>query len=162
MRIFCTVLALAFVSGCTLESGTRSFDSGVCFVPTSVAVNRLSEITMIDDYNGIAKIKLFVDLTDKFGDNMKSPGSIRFELYEYKNLSANNTGSRIYSWPVLDISDPMVNHGYWQDSLRSYMFELDVEHKLDKGSKYVVSVTFISNNGQLRFSNTKTIEYYGK
>ncbi len=160
------IFALILLCGCAPDGATAGSHSrqsnGVCFAPAAVAINRLSEITMIDDYNDYAKIKLFVDVTDEFGDNMKAPGEFRFELYEHRGLSVNNIGSRIYDWPAVDISNIDINQSCWQDSLRTYMFNLNIDRKLNKGSKYVVSVTFINDAGHLRFSNTRTIEYYGK
>ena len=163
MKALYTALILIFLCGCSPDAQVSSYvGGGFCFTPASVTINRLSEISMIDDYNNVARIKLFIDVADSFGDNMKAPGVFRLELYEYRNLSAENIGVRIYDWPEIDLSDSTVNQSFWQDSLRSYMFSLDIDRKLEKTAKYVVLVTFISGGGQLRFTNTRTIEYYGK
>lgn len=152
--------------GCLNEGGTDNALSQVCpafgFVPAAIEVNRLSEITLIDDYNEYAVINVFVDVADMFGVNMKAPGVLRFELYEYKNLSANNIGTRIYDWPVIDITNGQENQKYWRDSLRAYMFELKIGQKLDKNAKYVLSATFINETDRLRFTDTRIVEYYGK
>ncbi len=161
------IFALICLCGCVPESGLNNpsvtnSSNGVCFVPASVTINRLSEITIIDDYNDYAQVKVFLDVTDKFGNNMKALGAMRFELYEYQSLSGNNIGSRIYDWPLIDISNVDINQSFWQDSLRSYMFKFDIDLKLQKNYKYVVAVTFINDGSHLRLSNSRTIEYYGK
>ncbi|MFI4911404.1 MAG: hypothetical protein ACIAQZ_07030 [Sedimentisphaeraceae bacterium JB056] len=132
------------------------------FAAAEVSVNRLTEITYIDDYNEYAKIDAFVSLSDKFGVKLKSPGILRFELYEFKSLSANEVGRMIYSWPVIDITDSAVNNEYWRDSLRCYMFELELQAKLAETEKYVLSVTFSNPKQQLRFSDKREIQYYDK
>ena len=132
------------------------------FNPDSISINRLSEITLLDEYNNYAKIEAFINITDPFGVSMKYPGTIFFELYEFVPQTASNMGKLIHQWQFIDISRAIDNHLYWQDSLRSYKFELELYAKLLKKDKYILLATFTGKNIQTRLTDTQKIEYHGK
>jgi hypothetical protein len=71
-----------------------------------------------------AQINIYVSLLDAFNSQIKAPGTFRFELYDYVQLSAEPKGKRIVLWPDIDLTDPVINNEYWRDFLRAYEFNL--------------------------------------
>ena len=132
------------------------------FNPDSVLITRLSEITLLDEYNNYANIEAYVSIKDTFGVSMKYPGTVFFELYEFVPQTASNMGRLIHQWQIIDISNASDNHLHWQDSLRSYKFELEIYAELLKKEKYILLATFTGKDNQIRLTDTQTIEYHGK
>jgi len=94
------------------------------FGPAKIEILPLSDFT--DTEKGF-KISVYVSLLDSFGCSQKWPAVFRFELYEYLSRSAEPLGKRIKLWPDIDLKEPAKNNQYWQDFLRSYKFNLDIE-----------------------------------
>jgi len=100
------------------------------------------------------QIHVYVSLLDYFGSQIKSPNTLRFELYEKVQLSTQPKGSRIVIWPDLDLTDPKDNNKYWSDFFRAYEFRLGFEPKEDKS--YIFQATAIDLDGK-RLSDEITI-----
>ena len=94
----------------------------------------------------IAKIKVYVNLTDSFGCQQKTPGVFRFELYEIVHRAANPKGRRITIWPDINLTDPSENNKFWRDFLRAYEFDLDFEPAAAQGC--MLEVTCLCPNGK--------------
>jgi hypothetical protein len=156
--LFITILAALLLQGCEPPIEDVS-DSIANFEPAGITINRLTEISMIDNYNSLASVDIFIDINDTFGVNIKYPGIFRFELYEFKPLSANEKGKMIYRWPPYDLTDAKINNSLWQDPLRCYVFSLELEAQLDKSKKYVLTAAFANPSRQLRLSDKRAIQY---
>lgn len=94
------------------------------FGPAKIEILPLSNFT--DSEKGF-KISVYVSLLDSFGCSQKWPVVFRFELYEYLSRSVEPLGKRIKIWPDIDLKEPAKNNQYWQDFLRAYKFNLDIE-----------------------------------
>ena len=79
-------------------------------------------------------------------DRLKSPEIFRFELYEKVRQSAEPRGKRIAIWPDFDLTEPAENNKHWQDFLRSYRFELELEEQMDNDC--ILQVTWLSAGGR--------------
>ena len=86
------------------------------------------------------------DTVLKFGDQIKSPGMFRFELYEYIQRSAEPKGKRAIIWPDIDLTDPIKNNEYWRDFLRTYVFSLPCKQSINQD--YILQVTCLCPNGK--------------
>ena len=95
------------------------------FVPVKIGILPLTELSSPSDASQDAKLSVFVTLLDVFGSQMKAPGVLRFELYEYIPRSAQSKGQRLTLWPDIDLTSPAQNNKYWRDFLRAYEFVLD-------------------------------------
>jgi hypothetical protein len=116
------------------------------FAPVKIGILPLTELsTPAAGQN--AKLNAFVTLLDAFGCQMKAPGVLRFELYEYVPRSAQLKGQRLVHWPDIDLTSPAENHRYWRDFLRAYEFELDTQVSRDK--TYILEVTCLCPDGRL-------------
>jgi len=112
---------------------------GAGFAPARIGILPLTELRGSNGAGQSARLHAFVTLRDAFGSQIKAPGVLRFELYEYVPRSAQLKGSQLLLWPNLDLTGAAENHRYWRDHLRAYEFELDAQVSRDK--TYVLQVT---------------------
>lgn len=112
--------------------------------PTRIEVLPLTELA--PSTAGGTQLNAYVSLLDAFGSQVKAPGAIRFELYEYVQRSAEPKGQRIAIWPDIDLTDPAQNNRYWQDFLRAYAFELTAE--APRSRTYILETTCMCPDGK--------------
>ncbi|MCL5281471.1 MAG: hypothetical protein M1376_16360 [Planctomycetes bacterium] len=99
----------------------------------------MTELSRPSDTGQGGKLSVFVALLDAFGSQIKAPGVLRFELYEYIPRSAQSKGQRLTLWPDIDLTSPAQNNKYWRDFLRAYEFVLETQASRDK--TYILEVT---------------------
>jgi len=119
---------------------------GPAFTPVKIGILPLTELSDPSGASQGGKLSVFVTLLDAFGSQMKAPGVLRFELYEYIPRSAQSKGSRLTLWPDIDLTGPAQNNRYWRDFLRAYEFVLDTEAGRDK--TYILEVTCLCPDGR--------------
>ncbi|MHC4323279.1 MAG: hypothetical protein ACYSUX_03285, partial [Planctomycetota bacterium] len=73
------------------------------FAPVKIDIMPLTEFVGLGDSQQ-SQINIYVSLIDTFGSQVKSPGMFRFELYEYKQRSAEPKGKRAVIWPDVDLT----------------------------------------------------------
>ena len=115
-------------------------------MPVKIGILPLTELSSPSDASQDAKLSVFVALLDAFGSQMKAPGVLRFELYEYIPRSAQSKGPRLTLWPDIDLTNPAQNNKYWRDFLRAYEFVLDTQASRDK--TYILEVTCMCPDGR--------------
>ena len=76
-----------------------------------------------------------------------SVGIWRFELCEYVPRSAEPKGTRLYIWPDIDLADAKVNYGLWQDYLRCYKFDLNLDIDLAVDKTYILQAVCFTTQG---------------
>ena len=105
-------------------------------------------LTELADSGQGAILSVYLALLDAFGSQIKAPGILRFELYEYVPRSADPKGQRIGIWSGvdLDLTDPAKNNTYWRNFLRAYEFQLDVQ--ADTGETYILEATCMCPEGK--------------
>lgn len=116
------------------------------FAPVKIGILPLTELSGPSGAGQGTKLNAFVTMLDAFGSQMKAPGVLRFELYEYVPRSAQLKGQRLAIWPDIDLTGPAENHKYWRDFLRAYEFELDAQVGRDK--TYILEATCLSPDGK--------------
>lgn len=116
------------------------------FAATRIEVLPLTELAPLPSSSEGTQLNVYVSLLDAFGSQIKAPGTLRLELYEYVQRSAEPKGQRIAIWPDIDLTDPAENHRYWQDFLRAYAFELAAEAPRDR--TYILEATCMSPGGR--------------
>jgi hypothetical protein len=126
----------------------------VTFAPVKIGILPLTELSGPSGSSESTKLTVFVTMLDAFGCQMKAPGVMRFELYEYVPRSAQLKGKQLTIWPEIDLTGPAENNKYWQDFLHAYEFELDTQASRDK--TYVLEATCVSPDGK-RFSCDYTL-----
>jgi hypothetical protein len=128
------------------QSAIRNPQLPAGFAPVKIGILPLTELSGPSEAGQGAKLSVFVTLLDAFGSQMKAPGVLRFELYEYIPRSAQPKGPRLTLWPDIDLTGPAQNHKYWRDFLRAYEFTLDTQARRDK--IYILEVTCICPDGR--------------
>ncbi len=114
------------------------------YAPTSVDLLPLTRIAASESGVGDSEIRAYVAMLDAFTSQVKAPGVVRFELYEYLQRSAERKGKRIMKWDDVDLNDPTENNALWRDFLRAYEFPL--AFKPHAGRHCVLQVTVITPN----------------
>jgi hypothetical protein len=116
------------------------------FAAARVEILPLTELTDAPAGGQGTQLTVYVSLLDEFGSQMKAPGTVRFELYEYIQRSAQAKGQRLAIWPDIDVTTPAANQTYWRDFLRAYEFALPGQ--APRGVTYVVQVTYMLLGGK--------------
>jgi len=109
------------------------------FSPSQIEVLPLTELTVPADGQQGTQLNVYVSLLDVYNEKIKAPGTLRFELYEYVQRSAEPKGQRIAIWPDVDLNHPVENQRYWRDFLRAYEFSLGTQASRSK--TYILEVT---------------------
>lgn len=117
------------------------------FAPVRIEILPLTELVDSPDGQGGAQVEVYLTALDAFGSQMKAPGKMRFELYEYVQRSAAPKGQRLAIWPDFDLTDPVENHRYWRDFLRAYEFKLRTD--VSRSKTYVLEATYLRSSGRL-------------
>jgi len=116
------------------------------FAPVKIGILPLTELSNPSGTGQRVKLSVFVTMQDGFGSQVKAPGVLRFELYEYIPRSAQPKGQRLAIWPDVDLTGPAENNKFWQDFLRAYEFELDTQASRDK--TYILEATCLCSDGK--------------
>jgi hypothetical protein len=137
----------------TVQQPSDSHSVLARYAPVKVSIMPLTKFEKMGQPQQ-TQIHVYVSLLDSFGSQIKSPSTLRFELYEKVQLSTQPKGSRIVIWPDMDLTDPKDNNKYWSDFFRAYEFRLGFEPKSNKS--YIFQVTSIDSVGK-RLSDEITI-----
>jgi hypothetical protein len=127
------------------QSAIRNLQSLEGFAPSRISILPLTELAASGEGQPVV-LSVYVSLLDAFGCQIKAPGSIRLEVYQYVPRSAEPKGQRIIIWPDVDLTDPAQNNKYWRDFLRAYEFSLDAPTA--SGETYILEATFLRPDGR--------------
>jgi len=116
------------------------------FAAARIRLLPLTELAEPSDGEADSILSVYLALLDAFGSQIKAPGILRFELYEYVPRSADPKGQRIAIWSDIDLTDPAQNNTYWRNFLRAYEFKLDV--RADTRQSYILEATCICPQGK--------------
>ncbi len=125
------------------------------YAPVKIDILPLTEFIFVNDIDR-SGINLYVSLLDQYGSQVKSPGTFRFELYEYVQHSGQQRGKRIKMWQDLDLNDPAANNEQWRDYLRAYEFNLPLDQS--GTGDFILEVTCLCPNGR-RLLSEYTLRY---
>jgi hypothetical protein len=116
------------------------------FAPAKICILPLTELPGSTGSSQAVVLDAYISLLDAFGAQIKAPGVLRFELYQYVPRSAEAKGLRLAIWPDVDLTHPAVNNRYWRDFLRAYEFKLDAPAGLNE--TYVLEATCMCPDGR--------------
>lgn len=150
----CGKAKLADGSGAKLTK-TGDLSSYRAFEPVMMEIIPLTEIKASD--KGRDVIELYIALLDKYGESLKVPVSMRFELYEYIERSGRIKGNRVFMWSDIALTEFESNSEYWQKHLDAYRFELDLAKGISSG-KYVLHCTCRTLSGS-RLNKDYVLDY---
>jgi hypothetical protein len=131
------------------------------YAASKVRIVGLSEFTNASQKERRSTLNVYVDLLDSFDNRIKSPGVFRFELYRFEPRSSQPKGKRIFIWPDIDLKDADLNNSYWQDFLRSYRFDLDLNFAPRPNDSFIVEATFTTPRGR-RLRDTFQLRHEGR
>lgn len=127
---------------------SRSQDSVYShFGPARIDVLPITTITSSAGSPGESAINVYVCLLDSFDSQIKAPVTLRFELFQYTQRSADPKGKRLNIWPDIDLTNAGVNNSHWQDFLRAYKFSLPLQQRIT-GETCIIQATCICPTGK--------------
>jgi hypothetical protein len=145
----CALFIMTIACGCEEQEQNRQSDfpavemqKSCLFVPAKIRFNQLTEFTQD------RQIAAYVDVLDQFDSRIKAAGIWQFELYEYVPRSAEPKGTRLYAWPNIELTDAKINFGYWQDYLRCYKFDLNLDIDLAGDKTYILQAVCFTADGK--------------
>ncbi len=163
-HIIIVSLILFFSTGCEPQSSVSSGSSTSprdvlsVYAASKVHIFGLTEITPVPTNQWTSNLKVYVDLLDNFACRVKSPGTFRFELYEFVPRSSQPKGKRIFFPPDIDLTDATENNKHWRDFLRAYEFDLDLNFRPKPDETFILEVTFTTPAGK-RLSDLFQLKY---
>jgi hypothetical protein len=115
------------------------------YQPVKAVFLPLSTVLAPDKAADPDTITAYISLKDSAGSSVKAPAVFRFELYQFRPLSTEPKGKRLYIWDDINLNAFNDNNRYWRDYLRAYEFRL-LYHCPDC-KKYVLEVTCMGPSG---------------
>jgi len=115
------------------------------YYPTRAAFLPLTEITPADQPGKTDTIVAYITLADSAASAVKAPATFRFEIFQFKPLSLDPRGKRLYIWDDINLTAFNDNNRYWRDYLRAYEFTL--AYDCDAATKYVLEATCLHPSG---------------
>ncbi|OHB49839.1 MAG: hypothetical protein A2Y10_09445 [Planctomycetes bacterium GWF2_41_51] len=141
--IIAVSILMMLLSGCESLNKTDvpagTFQKGCIFTPQKISFNQLTEISQQ------WQITAYIDVYDQYNSRIKAPGIWRFELYSKVPRSADPAGGRIHLWPDLDLTQALANNGLWQDYLRCYKFELNLDADLGNDGYILEAICYTAD-----------------
>lgn len=145
---------MVLLSGCPGEPATPADtytgtgESSCAYSASAIHVIGLTSIGRDPRKNNSSQLSIYVSLLDSFDSSIKSPGSFRFELYEYVPRSSQPKGKRLVVWPDIDLTNAGDNNKYWRDLLRAYHFTLEANINPDIPKIYALQATCMTGDGK--------------
>ncbi len=127
------------------------------FLPERIRIIGLTEIIPDAGLGGEAVLSVYVDVFDAYDSHIKAPAKFRFELYEFVPRSSDSRGNRLMISDI-DLTDPGVNNDFWQDYLRTYIFDLPMNFRPAPDTTYTLEATCTTQEGK-RLSDKRQVEY---
>jgi len=116
------------------------------YQPVKAVFLPLSDVRPSDKPTDPDTITAYVALQDSAGSAVKAPAIFRFELYQFRPLSADPKGKRLYIWDNINLNAFTENNRYWRDYLRAYEFKL--RYNCPDCKKYVLEATCTCPSGR--------------
>ena len=162
LNVTCTRLAvlagLCWAAGCTepaAPGGPEHYEQALALLlPQRIQIQPFTRIASFDDDEVPDGISVYLRPVDQFGDPVKVAGTFLFELYRYRQASADRKGERLEFWEtrILDEND---QRRYWDHTSQMYEFPLEIQQlRTEEGrpilsrDKAVLLVTFNTPRGE--------------
>jgi hypothetical protein len=149
------------LSGCDalgtsdVNTDSEGYERAIALLlPKRIEVQPFTRIASFNEDEVPDGISVYVRAVDQFGDPVKVAGTFLFELYSYRQASAERKGKRLEFWQTQILSEEDQLR-YWDHTSQMYEFRLEVQQlQTDEGEpilarrKAVLLVTFNTPDGQ--------------
>lgn len=112
-------------------------------LPQSIRIHPFTSVRMLDEAKGTKGLEVRIEALDAYQENTKAFGDVRFELYRYREQSADPRGKMVNSWDV-SIMNPKENLVHWDRITRAYIFKLQLFEKVPQGQPLVLVAVYSS------------------
>lgn len=112
-------------------------------LPQEIDIQAFTKVRSWDGDDIPDGLEVVVRPVDYAGDPIKAIGSFQFELFTFRQASADPKGQRIGFWQV-ELLTADTQQEYWDSMTSSYMFRLAWEGPSPKPGKYVLQAVYQS------------------
>jgi hypothetical protein len=112
-------------------------------LPTEIRIHPFTGTRTFDEAGGIRGVEVRMEAVNAFGESTNAFGIFTFQLYSFRNDSADHRGELINSWEQ-SIMEPQVNAVHWDHITRSYLFKLQWYRGIPVGRRLVLVASFTS------------------
>jgi len=148
MRHPSALLAVFLVVGCSQpkfdEPAARE---ELLFGPTAMRIHPV--FTQVKDWADDSRpdgIEVLLEFQDQLGDPTKAAGTVRFELYTYRQGQPDPRGARVVNPWYASLLTTHEQIARWNRTSRTYTFQLTCKG-IDPGKPYVLTAMFRSSTG---------------
>lgn len=117
-------------------------------------VKPFTRVKSFDDDNTPDGIELFLKAVNPLGNpGLMIAGTIRVELFEFVQASADHTGQRLEHWNI-ELTNEKQQKTHWNQLTQMYEFRLGIDpEKIPQADEYVVVVTYTTPLGEYLTDN---------
>ncbi len=149
----CLLVLLGSVVACQqpnaapADDGARMAEFVQLMLPRSIEIQRyLTRPVSFAGSGDTDGMEVILAALDSFGDPVKCVGAFQIELNERRFASGDKVGARVALWSIpVDSEDAL--REYWDRLSRFFRFRLKLEGPALPTGEYVLTVTFVSPNG---------------
>ena len=120
-------------------------------LPREVRIHPFTGTRTFDEAEEIRGVEVRIEAIDAYGDATKAFGDFRFELYKFRQHSADPRGDRLAVWEE-SLLEPEKNLLHWDNITRTYEFKLRWARPIPAGRRFVLVATFTSPFTQRLFA----------
>jgi hypothetical protein len=149
MRLHACLAVLLCLTSCKANPAQPVADPAM-FAPVAVRIHPI--FTEIKDWTDDGRpdgIEALVELTDQFGDPVKSGGQVLFELYTFRRQFPDPRGNRIASW-VMPLHTLKQQREHWRKIGGAYAFQLALPRITEYPSALLTVEFTLDSGGRLR------------
>jgi len=119
------------------------------FGPASMRIH--PAFTQVKDWTGDGKpdgIEAVLEFDDQFDEPTRASGTVRFELWYYRDTDPQRIGRRISEPWTFSLADREQQIAHWNPAVRAYSFQLPYD-KINPKSRYVLTAQMDLPKGRL-------------
>ena len=157
------LLSLALLCWCGCGSGefrkepVPRIDTREMLQPVTIKIHHSSDVLRKEAGGEFDGLIVRCEVKDRFGDQVKALGVMRFEAYDYARSQPDNKGPRVGFWPSVSIDSLEAIQQHWDSIWGLYRFNLKWQRKVNVGDRFVLEVTLTTPEGE-QLSDTRVLE----
>ncbi len=138
--------------GCVAEEFPRKpvpkVDVRELLEPVRIKVHHSSTVVRKEAGEEFDGFVVACEVKDRFGDQVKALGVMRFEVYAYARSQPGNKGARVGFWPNVSIDSLEATLQHWDRVFGLYRFNLKWQRQVEAKERFVLEATLTTPEGE--------------
>jgi hypothetical protein len=143
------LLLVPLFVGCQHAPSPRSQSEEQMFGPSSMRIH--PAFTQVKNWVGDSRmdgIEVVLELEDQFGEPTRAAGTLRFELWTFREAAAERRGTQLAQPWIFQLNTRSEQNAHWNPVERGYTFQLSYD-KISADRRYVLTAQFDRPEGRL-------------